>query len=522
MDKKECVTNTLCNQIVLTPNYGGSSLMEEAVLCSRRVQLKNTDLTDGDESNEECDASSYSLGEEDKSADGDVQNNIFHQVSFSKEDYFNPDQVIGDLDNGSYLENTSHLDDMIDVKPDAKSLAIINTLPSETVLFRCCLCNLGFNDAYRMTLHIGQHSGVAVFPCEECDMKFLNSRSLTAHRKLHAGGNLNNFSPVKEISVNKKFHLPIDWYRCTTCGQRFQYKNDYLSHLLMHGERPHKCRLCSKTYRSASGLRNHVQTHKNKEDKFFRCFICYKVFKENSSLNSHLVTHSEDKPHLCHLCGQAFKWKNGLSKHMLVHTKVKRYKCELCGTSFNRLDNMKLHLVTHIKPFTCSLCGKNYSSKYSIDLHLSSHSGEQILRCAVCDKVFYHEEALLLHAQSHTSKEVFKCRYCLAVFKQNIQLKNHLKTHSFARHLTEEVKRYKCRMCTLVFTDENDLLAHKEIHLIERPFRCEICGKAFPWRKALNDHKRCHAPKKYKCDFCDFMFRDRYSLTRHIRTHPQQ
>ena len=84
----------------------------------------------------------------------------------------------------------------------------------------------------------------------------------------------------------------------------------------------------------------------------------------------------------------------------------------------------------------------------------------------------------------------------------------------------EESKPFKCNMCGKAFKMKGGLIQHERTHSSDRPYVCPDCGKLFRQPIHLEQHIRIHTGEKpYECSFCDKTFRHRTTLTQHLRIH---
>ncbi|XP_046141158.1 zinc finger and SCAN domain-containing protein 12-like isoform X11 [Osmia bicornis bicornis] len=77
-----------------------------------------------------------------------------------------------------------------------------------------------------------------------------------------------------------------------------------------------------------------------------------------------------------------------------------------------------------------------------------------------------------------------------------------------------------CPFCGKRFI--NDLMVEDHVAIVHcKPYKCDMCKKAYQSERALEKHKVIHQPDYFfKCDICNAKFKKRYSVKRHnLRVH---
>lgn len=246
-------------------------------------------------------------------------------------------------------------------------------------------------------------------------------------------------------------------------------------------ESRHRCHECSKSFRRASGLKEHrIQIH-TVETPFHCDHIgCDKAFKLERYLRHHVRTDHDGYPYPCpeQNCQEAFKYKQELD----VHQKSKH----IASNDIN------------LRP----------SKRRKIDTDLNTHSASrQSYQCDICFATFSSGAALGGHkSRAHRNR--------------SYQTSSDSALQGKARVNSEFLERkWPCGVCGKRFRDRSYLRKHELLHKAERPFECSLCDKAYVDKNRLDTHLYLvHGVKPFQCGQCDKAFAKKKDLTTHYAT----
>ena len=139
----------------------------------------------------------------------------------------------------------------------------------------------------------------------------------------------------------------------------------------------------------------------------FTCNYCNYSTPKRYLLSRHMKSHSEDRPHKCSVCERGFKTLASLNNHVNTHTGTKPHRCKYCEATFTTSGELVRHVRykhTHEKPHKCPDCDYMSVELSKLKRHMRCHSGERPYQCPHCTYASPDTFKLKRHLRIHTGK----------------------------------------------------------------------------------------------------------------------
>ncbi|XP_008793643.2 transcription factor IIIA-like [Phoenix dactylifera] len=237
----------------------------------------------------------------------------------------------------------------------------------------CQECSASFRKPAHLKQHMQSHSLERPFSCplDDCHLSYRRKDHLTRHLLQHQG---------------KLFTCPVE-----NCNRRFAIKANMNRHVkefhedgcLCEGEKQYICQEpgCGKTFKYASKLRKHEDTHAKLDYVEVVCCEpgCMKTFTNTECLKDHIQSCHQYVQ--CEVCGTQ-QLKKNLKRHQRMHDGggvTERIKCSFkgCQYTFSNRSNLNQHIKAvhqELRPFACRIpgCGNRFPYRHVRDNHEKS------------------------------------------------------------------------------------------------------------------------------------------------------
>ncbi|KAL7834370.1 hypothetical protein SRHO_G00286170 [Serrasalmus rhombeus] len=183
--------------------------------------------------------------------------------------------------------------------------------------------------------------------------------------------------------------------------------------------------------------------------------------------------------------------KHKRPKSSKLSNSQRNWKCCQCSIACVTSGKLIYHLLQKHKPcYPCQTCGVTFISRRKLEYHRHSHKPP--VSCEVCKKVFPSSFHLKLHSKIHNEEYIkFFCQLCGKGFRQKAALQTHMTVHTGDR-------LHECPDCKATFKAKSHMLRHQVTHTDLKPFPCPVCQTAFRTKGNMQAHLKNHDKNSVK------------------------
>ncbi|XP_064191553.1 zinc finger protein 423 isoform X2 [Anguilla rostrata] len=363
---------------------------------------------------------------------------------------------------------------------------------------------------------------------------------------LKGGGGGQDAVNSHEASGEDEVDASEPMYACDICGAAYTMETLLQNHRLRdHNIRPgeddagsrkkkadfikgsHKCNVCSRTFFSESGLREHVQTHRGPA-KHYMCPICGERFPSLLTLTEHKVTHSKSlDTGTCRICKLPLQSEEEFIEHCQMHPDLRNsltgFRCVVCMQTVTSTLELKIHGTFHMQKLSSSssatggagacVAGGGSGSASSSPNGQLHPAGHKFYKCALCLKEFKNKQELV-------KLDVNGLPYglCAGCMSRGANGQSPLGGGGSAGTTPQEpggekpASGLRCPECGVKFETVDDLETHVQVdHPEVSP---ETSGP-----KKMTDASPVPKKKTYQCIKCQMTFETEREIQIHVANH---
>ncbi|XP_056326523.1 zinc finger protein 521 isoform X3 [Danio aesculapii] len=439
--------------------------------------------------------------------------------------------------------------------------------------YNCHFCCKAFNAVYLLERHLRDKHCVFEGKAQNCSTNGSTSGSGDSVAKeerdfqgfltnSHGGTGVGESHNSRDGS-EEDFDTSEIMYSCDICGASYTMESLLTNHQLRdHNIRPgesaihkrkadmikgnHKCNVCSRTFFSEGGLREHMQTHLGPV-KHYMCPICGERFPSLLTLTEHKVTHSKSlDTGSCRICKLPLQSEEDFLEHCQMHPDLRNsltgFRCVVCMQTVTSTLELKIHGTFHMQ--------KTGSANQPTACTQQLQSSQKVAKCAACLKEFHSKHDLVKLDINGLTYGL--CTLCVtAVGNKNSSLNGGKQLHQGAQtsmglasgwpqgdnlspgpmkrktgsssssssSASPSVSKTRCSSCNVKFESEAELQAHLQtVHRDQTPEGAQLrTPEGSPMSRVSptqSDEK-----KTYQCIKCQMVFYSKWEIQVHVANH---